>query len=225
MCERWRFGRTPYLGGRPGARNRRSRPVDSVSRGTHVGQSRQARTHEDRYAWTRPRRRTKAPSPCFWTPRPPRPALASQSRLRIALYLRAVAVPSGTPALARLRAALLQARAARQPFEDVWPRAVRDSKPDNAMWTTLHDEAVAAAAWKRAYECQPATRADLASARRRRWRTASRSRRSPMPKIEGRMRANRGPKRRNARKCGAFGVGDTGLEPVTSALSRRRSPS
>jgi hypothetical protein len=33
------------------------------------------------------------------------------------------------------------------------------------------------------------------------------------------------PDTRKAPLCRAFRVGDTGLEPVTSALSRRRSPS
>src|SRR6476661_1367693 len=43
----------------------------------------------------------------------------------------------------------------------------------------------------------------------------------PLPPIEGRIPRNAETPDRH----GGFVVGDTGLEPVTSALSRRRSPS
>jgi hypothetical protein len=54
---------------------------------------------------------------------------------------------------------------------------------------------------------------------------------APSIKVRGRRRsAHSTLKRKNAHNCGRFAVprplvGDTGLEPVTSALSRRRSPS
>jgi hypothetical protein len=69
-----------------------------------------------------------------------------------------------TPALGRLRDALVDARAAGQPFEDVWIRAVRDSKPDNLTRATLWDDDVRAA-WKRAYDRADPTPAEAAAAK------------------------------------------------------------
>jgi hypothetical protein len=70
----------------------------------------------------------------------------------------------GTPALGRLRDALVDARAAGRPFEDVWIRAVRDCKPDNLTRSLLEDDDVRAA-WHRAYDRAPATPAEAAVAR------------------------------------------------------------
>jgi hypothetical protein len=75
-----------------------------------------------------------------------------------------VAVPSGTPALGRLRSALIDARAAGASFYDVWLRAVRDSRPDNLTRAMLEEEAVRES-WKRAFERVPATAGDRAAAR------------------------------------------------------------